>query len=147
MKAFLITFLTVLAFGFSAGPSPAQKEVKDESLDSLAASFRGMVRSLTTPELERRKMSLRQFQQRGYVEVLSDVVAEDGVSALLSLVKVNAQIAYHLPHNQLVFHIPPAAAARPPTQSPWHLLTSASQPYTVPLIQDWTFPEDPWSDQ
>lgn len=147
MKAFLITFLTLLAFGFSAGPSPAQKEVKEENLDSLAASFRGMVRSLTTPELERRKMALRKFQQRGYVEVLFDVVAEDGVSALLSLIKVNAQIACHLPHNQLVFHIPPAEAARPATQSPWHFLTSASQPYTVPLAQDWTFPDDPWSNQ
>jgi hypothetical protein len=147
MKAFLIIFLALLAFGFSAGPSPAQKEVKDEKLDSLAASFRGMVRNLTTPALERRKMALRKFQQRGYVEVLSAVVAEDGVSALLSLIKVNAQIAYHLPHNQLVFHIPPAEAAPPATQSPWHLLTSASQPYTVPLVQDWTFPVDPWSDQ
>ncbi len=147
MKASLVFLSVLLSLGFSAGTSPAQREIKDENLDSLSRSFQSMTRRLTTVEFERRKNVLRLFQRRGYVEVLSDVVAEDGVSALLSLLRVNAQIANHLPHNQLVFRIPPTEVPRPSSTSPWHFLAPSPQPYDVPLVQDWTFPVDPWSDQ
>ncbi len=147
MKVFLILLSISLATAFSTGSAPAQREVKDENLDSLSLSFKAMTRRLTTAEFERRKKVLRMFQRRGYVQILSDVVAEDGVSALLSLLRVNAQIAYHLPHNQLVFKIPPAETRQAANPSPWHFLTPMSQPYDVPLVQDWTFPTDPWSDQ
>lgn len=147
MKASLILLSVLLALGFSTGSAPAQRQMKDENLDSLSQSFQAMTRSLTTAEFERRKKVLRMFQQRGYVQVLSDVVAEDGVSALLSLLRVNAQIAYHLPHSMLVFRIPPTEVPKPASRSPWHFLAPPSQPYDVPLIQDWAFPEDPWGDR
>ncbi len=128
-----------------AGNAPAQREIKDENLDSLSQSFQVATRKLTTQEFERRKQLLRLYQRRGYVEILSDVRAGDGLSALLSLIKMDAQIEYHLPHDQLIFHIPPAERPKPATQSPWQFLSPESQPYDIPLIQDWTFPEDPWS--
>ncbi len=144
MKAITIFLSLSLALGVSSGTAPSQREVKDENLDSLSHSFQEMTRSLTTPEFERRKKVLRMFQQRGYVETLSDVVSDDGLGALLSLLKVNAQIAYHLPHNQLVFRIPPRERPKPTNSSPWHFLAPESPPFDVPLIQDWTFPKDPW---
>lgn len=147
MKASLIYLSVFLSLGFSNGTSPAQREIKDENLDSLSRSFQASTRSLTTAEFERRKKVLRLFQRRGYVQVLSDVVADDGVSALLSLLRVNAQIAFHLPHNQLVFRIPPAEVPRLSPKSPWRFFTPSPEPYDVPLVQDWTFPTDPWSDQ
>jgi hypothetical protein len=147
MKTPLVVIVIGLAMSFSAGNAPAQKEVRDENLDSLSRAFQATTRALTTPEFERRKKVLRLFQQRGYVQVLTDVTADDGVSALLSLLKVNAQIAYHLPHNVLVFYIPPAGRPRPAKPSPWQFYGAQSQPYTIPLIQDWTFPADPWSDK
>jgi hypothetical protein len=147
MKVPLIVLALCFTLTFSTGSAPAQKDIRNENLDSLSTSFQTKVKTFTTPEFDRRKKVLRMFQQRGYVEVLSDVVAEDGVSALLSLIKVNAQIAYHLPHNQLVLHIPLAEVPRPVTQNPWHFLASPSQPYDIPLVQDWTFPADPWSNR
>jgi len=147
MKARLLLFALLFPLSFSAGTDSAQREIMDENLDSLSHSFQEMTRNLSTAEFERRKKVLKTFQRRGYVEVLADVVADDGLSAFFSLLRVNAQIAYHLPHDALVFHIPPTPSTRPPSQSPWHFLAPASQPYAVPLIQDWTFPEDPWSGQ
>ncbi len=101
MKPLLVALIGGLTLGFSSSAPPGQREVKDENLDSLSRSFQAMTRQFTTPEFERRKKMLRLFQQRGYVEVLSDVVAEDGLSAALSLLKIRAQIEYHLPHDQL----------------------------------------------
>lgn len=147
MKAIIIFLSVALTLGLSSGSAPAQREIKDENLDSLSHSFQQMTSALTTPEFERRKKVLRMFQRRGYVEVLSDVVAEDGFGALLSLLKVNAQIAYHLPHNTLVFRIPPREISKPAETSPWQFLAPESAPYDVPLIQDWTFPADPWEKQ
>ncbi len=147
MKDCVIILAIGFALGFCSGSAPAQREVKDENLDSLAHSFQAMTKRLTTPEFERRKNVLRMFQRRGYVQVLSDVVAGDGLSALLSLIKVNAQIEYHLPHNRLVFRIPPMEARQSESPSPWHFLTPQNQPMDIPLIQDWTFPSDPWSEQ
>jgi len=147
MKASLILLTLGLALGCSTGSAPAQREVKDENLDSLSRSWQAMTGKFTTPEFERRKKVLRMFHQRGYVQVLSDVVAEDGFSALLSMLKVNAQIEYHLPHNHLVFRIPPMEVSRPATASPWHFLAPPPQGMDIPLIQDWTFPADPWGNQ
>ncbi len=144
MKATVLFLSLILALSLSSGTAPAQHEVRDENLDSLSHSFQEMTRQLTTPEFERRKKVLRLFQQRGYVETLSDVVSDDGLGALLSLLRVNAQIAYHLPHNQLVFRIPLREIPRPANASPWQFLAPQSPPFDVPLIQDWSFPEDPW---
>ncbi len=145
MRSFVLILPIGLALSFTSGNAPAQREIRDENLDSLSRSFQETTKKLTTPEFERRKQVLRLYQRRGYVEVLSDVKAGDGLTALLSLIKVDAQIEYHLPHDPLIFHIPPAEMPRPATQNPWHFLAPESQPYDVPLLQDWTFPEDPWA--
>ena len=147
MKACIIILAIGLTLLSSPGSDPVHPTITEENLDSLSRSFQVFTKSLTTPEFERRKLILRTYQRRGYVEVLSDVVAEDGLSALLSLLKVNAQIAYHLPHNQLVFHIPPAEIPVPATKNPWHFLAPQSQPWDVPLVQEWSFPADPWGGQ
>jgi hypothetical protein len=147
MKASLILLSAFLALGLSTGTTPTQREIRDENFDSLSRSFQLMTKSLTTAEFERRKQVLRMYQRRGYVDALSDVVADDGLSAILSLLKVNAQIAYHLPHNDLVFYIPVTPSSKPPSTNPWHFLTPASPPFAVPLQQEWTFPDDPWGGQ
>jgi hypothetical protein len=145
MKVASVLIALLLALAVSSAGDTTRGGVKDENLDSLSGSFRAATKKLTTPEFERRKSVLRLYQRRGYVQVLSDVVADDGLSALLSLLKVDAQIAYHLPHDQLVFHIPPAEPPRPVPSSPWQFLAPPSEPLIIPLVQEWTFPEDPWS--
>lgn len=147
MKVHLILLAPVFALGFSSAPAPGQRSVQDENIDSLARSFQAMTGEFTTPEFERRKQLLRLFQRRGYVQTLSDVVAGDGVSALLTLLKVHAQIEYHLPHNQLYFLLPPAEVRKSPSSSPWQFQASVPGPMYIPLIQDWTFPADPWRGQ
>jgi hypothetical protein len=147
MKSVTIALAVFFALGLPLADVPAQHKPMEENLDSLSQSFRSLTRSLTTPEFERRKQVLRLYQRRGYVQVLYDVVAEDGLSALLSLLKVNAQIAYHLPHDRLVIHIPPAGSPQTEGKNPWHFLTRPSQPFDVALTQEWTFPEDPWRER
>lgn len=144
MKSILLVLVLACALGLNPGTSSGQQEMKDENLDSLANTFRSATSRLTTPEFERRKESLRLLQRQGYVQTLYDVIAGDGPSALISLARVHARIEYHIPHNQLYVYVPPPSRPPSTTQSPWQFLAPEQGPMAIPLVQDWTFPADPW---
>jgi hypothetical protein len=124
--------------------SPAQP-VDSSSLSASAAALRENFKRLSSPELERRKAVRRSIQQRGYVSVLRDVVAGDGIGALLAFLRLHAQLEFHLPNNILFVY------ARVPERahSAWEQRipgTSGvpSAPVAIPLYEDLTFPVDPW---
>ncbi len=108
---------------------------------SLAPTFK----RLSSPALEQRKAARRVLQRTGYVNVLADVVRHDGTGALLSLVRLNAQVSYSLSHRPIMLYFPIVA---PPdsVQRAGRVFSFyyASGPFGVALHDDWTMPEDPW---
>lgn len=115
----------------------------DEPDDSLAQAFRAAAANLTSPDMERRKMLRRELQQKGYADVLRDVLDGDGLSGLLSAVRVKAQIEYSLPHHTLYVYLRPTAVARRDSTLPG-FFTMGGGPIEFALYDDWTFPADPW---
>ena len=111
--------------------------------DSL--DLRPILRSLSSPALEQRKAMRRVLQRTGYANVLADVLRRDGAGALLSLVRLNAQVSYSLSHRpiELYFPIeaPPDSARGAARLFPFY---PKSPPFGVQLYDDWTMPEDPW---
>jgi hypothetical protein len=144
MKPSLLLLTLACALGMNSGATPGQQEIKEENLDSLASAFRSATSELTTPEFERRKQALLLLQRQGYVQTLYDVIAGDGPGALISLARVHARIEYRLPHNQLYVYISPTPRPQAKARSPWQFLAPESAQMSIPLVQDWTFPADPW---
>ena len=116
---------------------------KESEADSSGARFAIASSMLTSPQFEARKQVLREYQQRGYVDVLSHVLNRDGLSALLAYVRVKSRIAYSIPHNQLYVFIP--VVQPPKRESNLPGFTGApSAPMAIPLHDDWSYPPDPW---
>jgi hypothetical protein len=115
----------------------------DEREDSLAQAFRVAAANLSSPEMEHRKKMRRELQQNGYAGVLRDVLDGDGLSGLLSAVRMKAQIEYSLPHHTLFVYLKPVAAARRDSTLPG-FFTMGGGPVEFALHDDWTFPVDPW---
>ncbi len=111
--------------------------------DSL--DLRPILRSLSSPALEQRKAMRRVLQRTGYANVLADVLRRDGTGALLSLVRLNAQVSFSLSHRpiELYFPIeaPPDSALGAARIFPFY---PKSPPFGVQLYDDWSMPEDPW---
>jgi hypothetical protein len=114
-----------------------------ENPDSLAQAFRVAAANLSSPEMERRKMLRRALQQKGYTGVLRDVLDGDGLSGLLSAIRVKAQIEYSLPHHTLHVYLKPVPTARRDSTLPG-FFTMGGGPIEFALHDDWTFPPDPW---
>jgi hypothetical protein len=97
--------------------------------DSLARIFSQRLAKISTPAYEQRRRLQREFQQRGYANVLMDVITLDGLSALASYVKTKLQIEYSLLHTTLFayFSVP-----------------HTGKQVAIPLPEEWSFPEDPW---
>jgi hypothetical protein len=115
------------------------------NLDSLARVAQHAAASLTSPEIASRKEIRREFQQRGYANVLYEFEEGDGLSALMSYAKMTAHIEFVLPHNTLYAIIPIVQPPRRESHLPAAIYSPpSSPPLMVPLREDWTFPEDPW---
>lgn len=112
--------------------------------DSAAAAFRAAVGQLTSPAFEQRKARRLELQRRGYASILHRAVARDPWGAVLALLKMEAQLDYHLPSNTLVTTVamdPPPS----PSRGPASLAPPATTRYIqFPLIEDRRFPRDPW---
>ncbi len=124
----------------AAAPAHHQPSVQ---ADSGVSAFRRAIAGLTTPEFEQRKRNRRMLQQRGYVLMLQDVIRHDGLGALFSYLRMRAQLDFHLPQNTLMVFVP---VVQPPPSGP-HMppVTGApSSPMGFPLVEDRTFPPDPW---
>ena len=135
----LAIFTIVLACAFTGFADPGSHN----EIDSSSARFAIESSKLTSPQLEARKRILRDYQQRGYVEVLSHVLDNDGLSALLAYVRVKSRIAYSIPHNQLYVYVPVVQPQRRESNLPG-FTGAPSPPMAIPLRDDWSYPPDPW---
>jgi hypothetical protein len=114
-----------------------------DEMDSLAAEYRRRLSGLTSPALEKRKADRRRVQREGYAGVLSEVVRRDGLGALLAYARMRLQLEFSLPNDILIAYIPLLHDAT--LQDSLSLTTTfGSRLYAVPLIEDRSFPLDPW---
>ena len=98
---------------------------------------------LTSPEFEQRKRNRRLLQQRGYALILQEVIRHDGLSALFAYLRMRAQLDFHLPQNTLMVFVP--IVYHPPSGPHMPPVTGApSPPMGFPLLEDRSFPPDPW---
>ena len=139
----LLTRIVVVALAqFFWAATPAHHPPR-EYADSSVSAFQRAIAGLTNPEFEQRKRTRRLLQQRGYVLMLQDVVQRDGLSALISYLKMRAQLDFHLPQNTLMVFVPVVQPPQPSQQFP-PVTGAPSSPMGFPLVEDRTFPHDPW---
>lgn len=111
--------------------------------DSAAAAFRAALGHLTSPEFEQRKTRRLELQRRGYADVLHRSVARDVWGAMLSFMKMKAQLDFHLPSNTLVINV--CTQRLPARRDAAGVYISPYERYEqYPLIEDRRFPKDPW---
>jgi len=112
--------------------------------DSLASAVRKAMAGMTTPALEERKARRRTLQQQGYASLLSNTLQQDGLWALITYTRVSLQLEYSLPRNTLFVYVPVRQPAERDTSAMMRTSAPRSGPVAVPLVEDRTFPEDPW---
>jgi len=128
-----------------------------DSIDSLEQMFVQALSRLSHPRLEERKRLVRGYQQRGYASALMDVLAINGLSAIVSYVKIRLQIEFSLPHEPIMVNISALPASPPATPNSSNLLprnkfsiilpSNPNEQVRIGLDIDWSFPADPWSDE
>ncbi|MBX2992505.1 MAG: hypothetical protein KF749_15235 [Bacteroidetes bacterium] len=126
-RIFILFFVMGLLYSRSASQSPS---LSQSDLDSLAQAFNIQISELTSPQLEERKRIRREMQQKGYAIVLTDVLAGDGVNAIISYLKTKLQIEFAISHQPLSLRIT--------------IDRGEGKVWDIPLPDDWTFPDDPW---
>lgn len=144
-------FIAVVLALCSASVSIEQPvpEKSDSNPDSVAPFFQS-VSHATTPELEERKRWLRTLQQSGYARILTEVIRNDGLMALMAYLKTRLRIEYSISHEPVYVDI----AARPETKqdslfvrrrpSVMRFFSKPIAPSMFGLNIDWRFPDDPW---
>jgi hypothetical protein len=122
----------------------AQGPARDFNVtDSAAAAYRAALARLSSPELEHRKAARLALQRKGYAAILHHSLQRDVWGALLSVLKMQAQLDFHLPVNTLVTTIYVQSPGVRKDPSPLYQPPS-SAPVQVPLLEDRRFPRDPW---
>ncbi|MBI5471405.1 MAG: hypothetical protein HY961_03580 [Ignavibacteriae bacterium] len=127
MRRSAILFLTLCLVAGQQGD--AQLPTK-RNLDSLGRLFNSAVSKLTSPQLEARKQFRLDMQRKGYADMLSHVVADDGFSAFLSYARTMMHIDYSISHQPLYIRVP--------------IVGSGGKSESFALPDDWTFPKNPW---
>ena len=110
--------------------------------DSLQRAHLMALRELGSPALEQRKAARLRLQRAGYLEALASELRGDGAASLASLVRMNAQVEFHLSHRPLSVYFPVAQPTSPVISPLMRQRTSGM--YQVLLYEDWSMPEDPW---
>ena len=126
-----LTILLFLVFFAGSSRAFAQSPGEESLTDSLTTVYEYTMKHLaemTPRELKHQKQIRREFQRRGYSNILLDVINQDGLSALLSYLRVSLQIEYSLLHKTF-WIVPPDPR--------WGIPG-------IPFPDDWSFPEDPW---
>ena len=111
--------------------------------DSLRAVMRDQLSRLSSDELEARKARRRWFQQRGYANILYEVVRRDGLGALLAYLRMASRLELALPQDQLYLYVPVRQGERETPGLPGFTGTP-SGPVAIPLAEPREFPADPW---
>lgn len=125
-----ITTILLLAYLNTSKMNSQSQSLATRNLDSLAKIFNMETSKLTSPALEHRKQVRREMQRGGYSNILSDVLMNDGSSALISYVKTKIQIEYSISHRPLLIIIP--------------IERGEGKTWSIPLQDNWTFPANPW---
>jgi hypothetical protein len=133
--------ILLLTFSLSAPNAFVQRE---DNVDSLARYYREAVKSLTSPQLQQRKALRLKLQRRGYVTVLQAAVDNDPLAALLAYIRVHAQVALFIPHNQIMVHTRIETTRTKESHLPGFTTYGNDEYMYFTLQDDWSFPEDPW---
>ena len=143
-RGWFLTIASALIVVF-AGIAHAQSvDPRSSVTDSAAAAYRAAISRLTSPEFEHRKAQRLALQRRGYAAMLHRTLARDAWGAVITLLRMRAQLDFHLPANTLVATVPidqPETVARGPASLSAPTPTKYIQ---IPLIEDRRFPMDPW---
>ena len=148
----LAFFLTIATFQFPQ-PSPALTKgpltgYTETQFDSLARELGHQLSRVTTTEVEKRKEARRNVQQRGYQNVLLELLHEDSLASLLAFLKMNMEIRISLPHNtvyvtqrldSLYLAVPLVFRYEDGTE-----LIFETQKVRLAIKEDWTMPKDLW---
>jgi hypothetical protein len=138
------TTLPLLVLAILIGVLPAPSSAQDfGNPDSLRAVIRGELSRLSSDELEARKAKRRWFQQRGYANVLSEVIRRDGLGALIAYLRMVARLELALPQDRLYLYVPVQQLERQTPGLPG-FTGGPSGPMAVPLHEPREFPVDPW---
>ena len=127
----LLLFYSLSVFPSYQEQTPRSKYPVDDSLAiTKMRNLHQYLLNIRSPELARRKEERRVLQRQGYARMLMDVLNDDGLSALLSYVKVKLQLDFVLSN-----------------QPPIYLMRGdpkfGIQELVIP--EDWSFPADPWN--
>ena len=144
--ALLATLLLLFPLSAPAGEPPRpplRAAAPADEADSLGAEYRRRLSLLTSPELEKRMANRRKVQREGYAGVVSGVVRRDGLGALLAYARMRLQLEFSLPNDVLIAYFPLLHDASL-QDSLSASTTFGSRLYGVPLIEDRSFPRDPW---
>jgi|GEM_PF-2242665 len=124
--AFIALSLFALFYSTFFG-AHSQTQAPEFLSDSSITPYQYLIKNIdkfATAEYYQRKQALRTFQQRGYAEVLINTLEQDGLSAVISYLKMVLQIEYSLNH------------------APIFYVTKARELVELPI--DYDFPDDPW---
>jgi hypothetical protein len=145
----MLTAIILVVFPTSTSIEASFPEKMGNNADSVTPFFR-LLSHATTPELEERKRQLRALQQNGYARILTEVIRNDGLMALMSYLKTRLQIEFSISHEPVYVDI----AARPETRqdslfmrrrpSVMRFFSKPIAPSMIGLNIDYRFPEDPW---
>lgn len=112
--------------------------------DSLQSAYLRKVSTLSSPELEVRKSRRRALQQQGYAEVLHEVLAGDGLTALMSWLRMTLQLEYGIARHPLFVFVRGPETRRDTTLTGL-LLPASGSSVKLSLIEDRSFPNNPWA--
>ncbi len=132
MKRFFISLMLLPAlFAANAERTVAHSQTfTHQNLDSLAKLLNIEISKLTSPALQERKHIRREMQRKCYANVLSNVLSQDGLSAIISFIKTKLQSEYSISHRPITLFV--------------RIERSGGKVLTIPLSDDWSFPIDPW---
>ena len=140
----IVAFVVVSLLLCTAKSSRAQDpDPAFHATDSAAAAFRAAMSRLSSPEFEKRKARRLELQRRGFASILHRTLARDAWGAVLALLKMDAQLDYHLPSNTLMTTV--LVQRLPSRKDASGVYVKPYERYEqYPLIEDRRFPKDPW---
>jgi hypothetical protein len=129
----IIVLTVVILLGFKLIYSQPRKaneanRICLDSLQKISDYILLHIDEMAPPGYKKQKEIRRTFQQKGYTNILYNVLNQDGLSALISFLKVSLHIEYSMNH-KTYWIFPPIPRNGDPG---------------IPFPDDWSFPPDPW---
>ena len=129
LKQLAVLILTLCLAAAHSSETESQS-LSHRNLDSLARLHFLEISKLEPPALAARRRVRRELQRRCYADVLLSVCVQDGLSAILALLRGEMHIEFSISHRPLVPGVPRKE--------------NGEKLWDIPEIDDWTFPANPW---